>query len=66
MSGVNLGNGVDDMLINQAQCARPRGVIANAYSIRCFGTRTSASDSAVAALNAMGYGVYVNNVLVVV
>lgn len=66
MSGVNLGSDVDAMLIDQAGCAVPATTNSLAFAIRVNGTRTSASNSAVATLNSKGYGVYVNNALVIV
>lgn len=55
MYGVNLGDDIDAALINLAQCTAPKIVRA----IQLFGTRTSASDEAVATLQGMGFTITV-------
>lgn len=50
----NLGNDVDKMLNNLANCQDNGN---NTKYIRCLGTRTSASDAAVATLQSKGYTV---------
>lgn len=54
MRMVNLGTNVDNMLINQANCTASGDTY---KTIQCKGTRTSAADNAVAALQAKGYTV---------
>lgn len=52
----NFGNDLDAMLINQAQCVAGSSNLI----IRVDGTRTDASNAAVATLKGMGYNIYVN------
>lgn len=59
---INLGNDVDAMLINQAACNPHSGVSGNDLIIKVYGTRTSASDAAVATLKSKGMTIIVNNV----
>lgn len=61
MRGVRLGEYVDAMLNNQANC-----VATATKEMRVYGERTSASDSAVATLNSKGYTVFVNDAEVIV
>lgn len=57
---VNLGSDVDAMLINQAKCTTLYNNNNNWYNqIRCTGTRTSASDSAITILQGKGITVTV-------
>ena len=61
LSGVNLGDSVDNMLINQANCQKPSRNLGTMAVIQVIGTRTSASDSAVSTLQQKGYTVSVTN-----
>ena len=54
LTNVNLGNDVDKMLINQAGCQ-----VGTNKTISVYGTKTTASDAAVATLQQMGYTVSV-------
>lgn len=54
LTNVNLGNDVDKMLINQAGCQ-----VGKIKTISLYGTKTSASDEAVATLQQKGYTVSV-------
>lgn len=60
----NFGNDLDAMLINQANCTKGFIDSDSQYKkeITALGTRTSASDTAVASLKAKGYKVIINNV----
>lgn len=60
--GFNFGTDLDAMLINQANCTAVSGATGNEAKIVVHGTRTSASDSAVATLKSKGYSISVNNV----
>ena len=62
MEDVDFGNEVDKMLQNQAQCVKPEIQNEQAWkrTINVIGTRTSVSDSAVAALQGKGYTIIVN------
>lgn len=65
MNYINLGNFVDAMLINQANCKAVDSIDLDfnfKKIINVFGTRTSASDAAVETLKSKGYTVKVNNV----
>lgn len=53
--GANLGDSVDKMLINMANCTNKTTTSNNNISV--FGTRTSASDAAVQTLQSKGYTV---------
>lgn len=55
LKDINLGNDVDAMLINQAKCEKTSTY--NGTAISVVGTRTSASDAAVATLQQKGYTV---------
>ena len=57
----NLGNDVDKMLINQAGCQ-----VGTNKTISVYGTKTAASDAAVATLQQMGYTVSVTPIPAVV
>lgn len=57
LKDINLGNDVDAMLINQAKCEKTSTYHGTAISV--VGTRTSASDAAVATLQQKGYTVSV-------
>lgn len=57
LKDINLGNDVDAMLINQAKCEKTSTY--NGTEISVVGTRTSASDAAVATLQQKGYTVSV-------
>ena len=57
LKNINLGNDVDAMLINQAKCEKTTTY--NGTAISVVGTRTSASDAAVATLQKKGYTVSV-------
>lgn len=62
---INLGNYVDAMLINQANCNAVDSVDLDfnfQKIINVHGTRTSASDDAIETLKSKGYTVKVNNV----
>lgn len=54
LTNANLGNDVDKMLINQAECQ-----VGTNKTISVFGTKTTASDAAVATLQQKGYTVSV-------
>lgn len=54
LTNANLGNDVDKMLINQAECQ-----VGTNKSISVYGTKTTASDAAVATLQQKGYTVSV-------
>lgn len=60
--GFDFGNALDAMLINQANCTAVSGATGDDATIDVLGNRTSASDSAVAALKTMGYTIKVNGV----
>ena len=62
MENVDFGNQVDKMLQNQAQCVKPEIQNEQAWkrNINVIGTRTSASDNAVAVLQGKGYTIIVN------
>lgn len=63
ISGViNLGNDVDAMLINQANCQVGDNRAPDQFAITINGMRTSASDAAVATLKGNGFTVIVNGV----
>ena len=55
LEGANLGDSVDKMLINMANCTKKTTASNNKISV--FGTRTSASDAAVQTLQSKGYTV---------
>ena len=55
LEGANLGDSVDKMLINMANCTNKTTTSNNKISV--FGTRTSASDAAVQTLQSKGYTV---------
>lgn len=57
--GVNFGADVDNVLIDLAKCDRVEN--AASYKIALKGTKTSASDDAVATLQGKGYTVVVNS-----
>ena len=57
LEGANLGDSVDKMLINMANCTNKTTTSNNKISV--FGTRTSASDAAVQTLQSKGYTVSV-------
>lgn len=61
LENVNLGSDTDKMLINQAKCAPLSNMNVDAWykKISITGTRTSASDAAVATLQQKGYTVSV-------
>ena len=65
LEGCALGNSVDKMLQDQAACKVPEKLSTSSYQwykiISVKGTRTSASDSAVAALQAKGYTVSITS-----
>ena len=66
ISGGNFGDSLDAMLINQANCQvgyTGHESDSRFKQIKCAGTRTSASDSAVSALKTKGYSVTINGVL---
>ena len=54
LTNANLGNDVDKMLINQAECQ-----VGTNKTISVYGTKTTASDAAVATLQQKGYTVSV-------
>ena len=58
LSSFNLGEDVDKMLIDQAECIKP--TIESPYIIDVYGTRTSSSDSAVSKLKSKGYTIKIN------
>lgn len=61
LTNVNLGNYVDKMLINQAECQ-----VGTNKTISVYGTKTTASDAAVATLQQKGYTVSVTPIPAVV
>lgn len=61
LTNVNLGNDVDKMLINQAGCQ-----VGTNKTISVYGTKTTASDAAVATLQQKGYTVSVTPIPAVV
>lgn len=66
LNNVTLNDDVDAMLINQASCVEGySGQSDYRYkAMNVWGTRTSASDAAVATLKAMGYNVSINGVAI--
>ena len=62
LSSFNLGEDVDKMLIDQAECIKPTDV--SSYIIDVYGTRTSSSDSAVSKLKSKGYTIKINGVII--
>lgn len=60
ISGIDLGDDVDKMLIDQSACIANTQSQSWYHSISCKGNRTSSSDSAIAILQSKGYTVSVS------